>query len=116
MNSATREGSGSSSEQLPPKVITERNWQEFRAQGWAFYCNYIQDNSSAPEDVAYEEEYFGRDNVHLGDAYDLDEKRPLANKPGFGAYIGPDAFEYAKTHHPDEDWPQPSSGTGPASS
>jgi hypothetical protein len=116
MHSTTHEAPESNSEQLPPKVITERNWQEFRAQGFAFWGNHIPDYPHLEQALLWDQEYFGKGNVYIGDAYDMDERRPLAHMPGVGVYIGPDAFEYADTHHPDESSPQPSSDTGPASS
>ena len=106
----------STSEQLPPKVITERNWQEFRNAGWLIFRTFGGDNPPSIEDLVAEETYWGKDNVCIGDAYDLGEKRPLSHKPGVAFYIGPDALEYAEIHHPDEPEPQSSSGTGPASS
>jgi hypothetical protein len=98
MNQAKRENPAPGGREhlpsLPPKTITERNWQEFRAEGWMFFGNYEPDYPTPVERiVARESEHFGEENVRIGDPYDFAERRPLAHKPGIGLYISHDAWD-----------------------
>jgi hypothetical protein len=101
-------------------VITEGNWPEYQAKGFVFLENQQEPSDATHHSrVEFDEKFFGAKNVYTGHAFDLDEGRPLAHKPGLGIYAGPDADEYLVAEWSREqnaDQHQSSSEGGPPSS
>lgn len=86
-------------------VISEGNWPEYQAKGFTFLKNQDDPaNASNMSELGRTELFHGSGRVFTGAAFDVDEGRPLAHKPGIGIYLAPD------TEH------QSGPGAGPASS
>ncbi|HET7060199.1 MAG TPA: hypothetical protein VFH99_02690 [Candidatus Saccharimonadales bacterium] len=103
-------------------IITEDNWPEYAAKGFVFLENQ-EDRADATHlsRIDSVENFFGSKNVYTGHAFDLDEERPLAHKPGLGIYAGPDADQELARCWPQEEETgdgrqSPPSQGGPASS
>lgn len=72
-------------------IIREDNWEEYADQGFiARWGVWATDRELLSALMAAESRH-GAQNVFTGEAFDLDEGRPLRNQPGKSVYIHPDA-------------------------
>jgi hypothetical protein len=94
-----REGEPSESDYSPDFVfphhdaITETNWPEWTARGIRPVAGLeVVSDQDLPRLLKMMQGLGGVEHVYTGDAFDLAEGRPLANKPGTGIYATEEAI------------------------